>query len=204
VSRNKALYEYLIFRELTKAEMKWVTTQYPEKRWETLGECFQDLSPTKKMGGGTSNANRSQIVLNEVGMLASPPYGMSDDPSWIVEMEKKFLGCPVSLSEVEAVDTSISNTSCKDIAYGKFGKDICLVVNITRMNNFKIKKQGKNFGKLMSFLTVEDASCSLDSVVVFPETREKYRFILYEGNNLMLCGDVEQDNSFIVNKIHEI
>jgi DNA polymerase III alpha subunit len=72
------------------------------------------------------------------------------------------------------------------------------------MNNFKIKKQGKNFGKLMSFLTVEDASCSLDSVVVFPETREKYRFILYEGNNLMLCGDVEQDNSFIVNKIHEI
>jgi DNA polymerase III alpha subunit len=204
VSRNKALYEYLIFRELTKAEMKWVTTQYPEKRWETLGECFQDLSPTKKMGGGTSNANRSQIVLNEVGMLASPPYGMSDDPSWIVEMEKKFLGCPVSLSEVEAVDTSISNTSCKDIANGKFGKDICLVVNITRMNNFKIKKQGKNFGKLMSFLTVEDASCSLDSVVVFPETREKYRFILYEGNNLMLCGDVEQDNSFIVNKIHEI
>ena len=28
-------------------------------------------------------------------------------------------------------------------------------------------------------------------------------YILYEGNNLMLCGEVEKD-SFIVKKIHEI
>jgi len=53
-------------------------------------------------------------------------------------------------------------------------------------------------------LTIEDATCSLDSVIVFPDTRDKYQFILYEGNNLMLCGDVEKDSSFIVNKIHEI
>ena len=32
VSRNKALYEYLIFRELTKAENNWVQKNYPEKK----------------------------------------------------------------------------------------------------------------------------------------------------------------------------
>lgn len=205
VSRNKALYEYLIFRELTKVEVRWVTEHYPTSKWVALQHCFKDLSPTKKMGGGTSNANRSQIVFNEVVMLEDPPYALVDDPSWIVEMEKKFLGCPVSISEIETVDASISNTSCKDILNGKFGKDICIVANVTRVNNHKIKKPGSTqFGKLMSFLTVEDASCSLDSVIVFPDTREKYQYILYEGNNLMLCGDVEKDNSFIVNKIHEI
>ena len=56
----------------------------------------------------------------------------------------------------------------------------------------------------MSFLTIEDMTCSLDSVIVFPDTRDKYQFVLYEGNNLMLCGDVGDDSSFIVDKIHEI
>ena len=56
----------------------------------------------------------------------------------------------------------------------------------------------------MAFLTVEDNTCSLDSVVVFPTVRDKYQYILYESNNLVLCGEVEKDGSFIVNKIHEI
>ena len=56
----------------------------------------------------------------------------------------------------------------------------------------------------MAFLTIEDSSCSLDSVVVFPEAREKYQYVLYEGNNLLLCGEVQKDNSFIVEKVHEI
>lgn len=205
LSRNRALYEYLIFRELTKAETNWMVSQYPERRWETLHDCFNDLYPVKKMGGGCSNINRSQIVMNEAEMLVNPPYSLSDDPSWIVEMEKKFLGCPISLSKIEEVDTSIANTTCKDILNGKYGKDICIVANVTRMANHKIKKKGsKQFGKVMSFLTVEDASCALDSVIVFPDTRETYQYILYEGNNLMLCGEVERGNSFIVDKIHEI
>ena len=205
VTRNCALYEYLIFKELTKKEIGWLVDNYPEHKWETLQDCFIDLYPVKKEGGGCSNVNRSQIVLNEVGMLENPPYDLADQPSWIVEMENKFLGCPISLSRIEEVDTSIANTTCKEILNGKFGKDICLVANVTRMANHKIKKPGsKQFGKMMSFLTVEDASCSLDSVIVFPDTREEFKFILYEGNNLMLCGEVERGNSFIVNKIHEI
>ena len=203
VSRNKALYEYLIFRELTKAETTWVHKNYPDYKWENMHDCFIDLSPTKKRGGGTSKEERSQIVANEAEMLNNPPYDLSDDPAWVIEQENKFLGCPISLSKIDAADTSVANTYCKDVLNGKTGKNLCIAANVNRVATTTVKR-GKTKGKKMAFLTIEDNTCSLDSVVVFPEAREKYQFIIYEGNNLLLCGDVEKDNSFIVNKIHEI
>ena len=178
---------------------------YPEKKWESLVECFTDLAPTKKEGGGCSRVSRSQIILNEILLLDNPPYSLSDEPAWIIEQETKMLGCPISLSKVDAVDSSIANATCKEILNGRSGKDMCVVGNVVRVTNHKIKKEGKNKGKLMSFMTVEDASGSIDSVVVFPDVREKISLHFYmKNNNLMLCGDVNEDNSFIVNKIHEI
>jgi DNA polymerase III alpha subunit len=203
ITRNKALYEYLIFKNLTKAELKWVTENYDSKKWKTLTECFIDLAPTKKEGGGTSKADRKQIVENEIHFLENPPYDLADDPEWIIEQEKKYLGCPISLSRVESSDTSHSNTTCKQILDGKNGKDICIVANISRYSEYKCKK-GKSAGELMAFLTLEDETCSIDNVVIFPTVRSKYRFILQEGVNLLFCGEVEKNGSFIVNKIHEI
>tara|TARA_B100000085_G_scaffold285652_1_gene322816 strand:+ start:37 stop:981 length:945 start_codon:yes stop_codon:yes gene_type:complete len=205
VTRNQALYEYLIWRELTKAEVKWVTENYPKKKWSKLQDCFRDLSPTKKMGGGCSNANRSQIVHGEIEMLDNPPYDMADEPQWVIAEEVKLLGCPVSYQYTDAIDASIANTTCQEVANGKFGKDICIVANVQRVANHKInKKNSKQKGRTMSFLTIEDATCSLDNVIIFPDARDKYQFVLYEGANLMLCGEIEKDNSFIVDKIHEI
>ncbi len=203
VSRNKALYEYLIIRELTKAEMNWLIDNYPKRKWDSLHECLLELAPTKKEGGGTSRQQRSQVVLNEAEMLHNPPYDLCDDPAWIIEQENKFLGCPVSLARVESSDTSSANTSCLDVLNGKTGKDICIAANVNRVNNHKVKK-GKTKGKLMSFLTIEDSTCSIDNVVIFPEAREKYQYVIYEGNNLLLCGEIQKNNSFIVDKVHEI
>ena len=203
VTRNKALYEYLIFKNLTKAELKWLTLNYPVRKWDNLYYAFKDLAPTKKEGGGTSKVDRKQVIENEMFFIENPPYDLSDDPEWIVEQEKKFLGCPVSLSKVEASDTSHSNTTCKEILNGKNGKDICIVANVSRLQKYKCKK-GKSKGKDMCFLTLEDETCSIDNVVVFPETTEKTKYILDEGLNLLFCGEVEKDGSFIINKIHEI
>ena len=204
VSRNKALYDYLIFSQLTKAELTWVENKYENAQWKNLIDCFTDLAPTKKEGGGTSKAERSQIITNEIHFLKSPPYSLDDTPNWIVDQEKKFLGCPISLSRVETSDTSSANTSCKDILNGKTGKDLCVVASVNRVATFKVKR-GKTIGQLMAFLTIEDDSCSIDNVVIFPEARQKYEHILYEGNNLLFCGEVsKKDNSFVVQKIHEI
>ena len=49
VSRNTALYEYLIFRELTKAEVDWITNNYTDRQLTTMSQCLRDLAPTKKL-----------------------------------------------------------------------------------------------------------------------------------------------------------
>jgi len=198
VTRNQALYEYLIFKNLTKAELKWVTENYPKKKWKNLKDCFIDLAPTKKEGGGTSRVDRKQIIENEIEFLENPPYDLSDDPQWVIEQEKKYLGCPISLSRVESSDTSHSNTTCKEINDGKKGKNLCLVAHVARLVNHKCKT-----GDLMNFLTLEDETSSVDNVVVFPREREIYQYVLDEGVNLLFCGDIDNE-SFIIKKIHEI
>jgi len=203
VTRNKCLYDYEILKSLTKSEQAWLETNLPNKNWSSLQEALVDLAPTKKEGGGTSRVDRKQTILNEIQLLSNPPYDLVDDPSWVIDQEVKFLGCPVSLSKVETSDTSAANTTCKDVVNGKKGKDLCIVANIQRLSDYKIKK-GESKDKIMSFLTIEDETAILDSVIVFPKVKEKYKYILYEGNNLIFCGYVNNnDSSFIVEQIHE-
>lgn len=204
VTRNKALYDYDIFRILTKAEQTWAQERYAAQPWDTLVECLRALAPVKKHGGGTSRIDRQYVVENEIQLLINPPYELDDEPSWLIDQEVKFLGCPVTMSRVAMSDTSASNATCKDIMNGKKGKNLCVVANVQRMSDYKITK-GDSQGQLMSFLTIEDDSCILDSVIVFPQVKEKYKYILYEGNNLIFCGSVsDHENSLIVNQIHEI
>jgi len=204
ISRNKALYDYDIFKGLTQSEKNWIKDNINQKKWPSLIDCLKDLAPTKKEGGGTSKAERKQIILNEIQLLISPPYDLSDDPSWIIDQETKFFGCPVSISKINTSDTSAANTTCKEVMNGKKGKNICIVANIQRLSDYTIKK-GESKGQVMSFLSIEDETCILDSVIVFPKTREKYKYILYEGNNLIFCGYVNpNDTSFIIEQIHEI
>lgn len=204
ISRNKALYDYEIYRTLTKAEQTWIKTNYKDKRWDSFVDCLKDLSPTKKEGGGTSKQERKQIVENEIQLLNNPPYSLEDDITWIIEQETRLLGCPVTSNKIDTADTSAANTTCKDIVNGKKGKNLCVVANVQRLSDYKITK-GDSKGQTMSFLTIEDDSCILDSVIIFPTIKNKYKYILYEGNNLVFCGNVQKnDSSFIVEKIHEL
>lgn len=203
ISRTKALYDYEIYRTLTASEQKWTQNNF-NSNWQDLSECLLALAPTKKEGGGTSKLERKQVVENEIKLLLNPPYDLTDDPSWVIDQEIKFLGCPITLTKIETSDTSAANTTCKEIVNGKRGKDLCVVGNIQRLTDHKITK-GESQGQLMSFLTIEDETCMLDSVIIFPSVKEKYKYILYEGNNLIFCGSVSKhDTSFIVDKIHEI
>lgn len=204
ITRNKCLYDYEILRSLTKSEQQWLENNLSTKNWSSLKDALTDLAPNKKDGGGTNRVDRKQAVMNEIQLLEHPPYDLVDDPAWIIDQEVKLLGCPVSLSKVETSDTSAANTTCKDVVNGKKGRDLCIVANIQRMSDYKIKK-GESKGKMMSFLTIEDETAILDSVIVFPTIKEKYKYVLYEGNNLIFCGYVNTgDSSFIVDKIHEV
>ncbi len=204
ITRNKAIYDYEIYRTLTKAEQTWVQKNYEDNKWTNFVDCLKSLAPTKKEGGGTSKIARKQIVENEIQLLLDPPFSLEDDPGWIIDQETRFLGCPVTMTKIDTADKSAANTTCKEIVNGKKGKNLCVVGNVQRIADYTISK-GDSKGQAMAFLTIEDDTCSLDSVVVFPKIRQKYKYILYEGNNLIFCGSVaKHETSLIVDKIHEI
>jgi DNA polymerase III alpha subunit len=204
ISRNRAIYEYEIYRTLTKAEQTWVQKNYELKKWDNFTDCLKDLAPTKKNGGGTSKVDRQQAVENEIQLLVDPPYDLEDDPNWIVDQEARCLGCPISLNKIDTSDKSAANTTCKEIVNGKKGKSMCVAANLQRLSDYTITK-GESKGKTMAFLTIEDETCILDSVIAFPSVRQKYKYILYEGNNLIFCGSISgKDNAFILDKIYEI
>ena len=119
ISRNKAIYDYDIYRTLTKAEQTWIQKSYESKKWTDFIECLKDLAPTKKQGGGTSRVERQQLVENEIQLLVDPPYDLNDDPSWIIDQETRYLGCPVTMAKIDMADKSSANTTCKDIINGK-------------------------------------------------------------------------------------
>jgi DNA polymerase III alpha subunit len=204
ISRNKALYEYDIFKILSNSELKWVEENYEKYKWNSLLEMFKSLAPKKKDGGGTFNENRKQIIENELLMIESPPHSLEDDNQWIIEQEIKFLGCPVSFSKIGTCDMMDSNITCKDIIDGVNKKNLRLAANIVSIKDHTIKKKGPSYGKLMSFMVVEDDMCKLDGVVVFPEAREASKYSLFEGNNVMLYGYSDGNGSFLVEKIVEI
>ena len=204
ITRNKAIYDYEIYRTLTKAEQTWIQKNYEDNKWTNFVDCLKSLAPTKKEGGGTSKIARKQIVENEIQLLLDPPFSLEDDPGWIIDQETRFLGCPVTMTKIDTADKSAANTTCKEIVNGKKGKNLCVVGNVQRIADYTISK-GDSKGQAMAFLTIEDDTCSLDSVVVFPKIRQKYKYILYEGNNVIICGSVAKHHtSLIVDKIHEI
>jgi DNA polymerase III alpha subunit len=57
----------------------------------------------------------------------------------------------------------------------------------------------------MAFLSVEDSTCELDDVIIFPEALEKNKDLLYQGNTVLLSGSVEKkDDAFIIKKVSQI
>ena len=58
----------------------------------------------------------------------------------------------------------------------------------------------------MAFLSVEDSSGVLDSVIVFPEDYQKNKEFLVEGNMVILMGQTskKEDGGIIVNKVCQI
>lgn len=203
VSRNKALYEYECLKNLTDAEFRWVENNYNIKQWKTLSDCFKDASKLKKEGGATSKETRKQALLDEIKMLDNPPYSLEDDPNWVIDQEIKYLGCPVSLAKIESVDSLGANITCKELLDVENQTNIRLAANIIRINDFAIKKEGPNKGKIMSFLTVEDEYCVFDNAVIFPDNREANKFMLFTGNNVMIYGNVEK-GSLVIEKLEEL
>jgi DNA polymerase III alpha subunit len=133
--------------------------------------------------------------------LEHPPFALKDSTGKIAIDEQRLLGISLTAHETDS-GSSEATCSCKEFL-GGFSGNIVLAVTITRMNEYKTKK-GKNPGQAMAFLTVEDISCALDSLVVFPEVYAEFKSLLVKDNTVLIYGNRSKENSLIVQKVIQI
>lgn len=196
--RNKMLYEFDSWRSLTSRESAWISENY--EGCETLQDCI-----TKMINSFKITSNRLVKIMDIKNVLDSPLYDLSDHPSWIAETEESFMGCGLTFSKTDAIESSLSNCSCKEIALGTRTGSVNVLAQINTLREYKTKN-GKNPGQTMGFLTIEDSSSTLDSVVIFPEAYEKYKGVLHEGSTVVILGQIssKKDGSLIINKVSEV
>lgn len=149
------------------------------------------------------NKNRKSIIQDSINNLNNPPYSLEDKIEWLSDMEHELLGTSISCSKIDSYDISMTNSDCKLFKSDPVSKKIILAAEITDINIVKTKK-GKTPGKEMAFVTVQDQSGSIDSVVLFPDQFSIFRNNLTPGNVLIFMGQKNKNkDSFIVEKCFE-
>jgi DNA polymerase III alpha subunit len=210
ITRNRMLYEFETWSSLTKKEKDWIRENcdepkdlFPERGNKGLETALYRLAPTKKEGGGTHNSKRKDIVEDLLQLLETPPYELEDTPDWIATEEQKYLGASLTYSKIDGCDTGAANTTCKEFLDGRPGRAV-LGVEIVSSREWTIKK-GNSKGDVMAFLSVEDSTAPMDSVIVFPEAWSKNKSLLYPGNTVLLSGKKSsKDTTLIVEKVFQI
>lgn len=205
-SRQQMLDEFDTWSNLTKKEQEWAVTHHLE--YNNLIELLTVMTPTKKEGGATFNAKRSDILKDLLIQCKNPSYSMKDDPEWIIRTEENYLGVALTYSRVETYDTKLANTTIKEFLGGKRG-DVKMAVTISEVKRY-VTKKGKMKGVEMAFMCVEDHTGTLDTVTVFAEKWKEHKNVLYEGNNVILVGQSSRnkryqvDDGFIVDGVIEL
>ena len=202
LSRQTMLDEFDTWQKITKKETEWALENY--QNWEALVDLLTELSKPRKDGGGVANKNRSEIVNDLVEHLKNPYSSLDDDPEWITRTEENYFGVTLTYSKVESCDTSRSDTTCKEVVNGKEGL-VKLAVTLTDIRKY-MAKRGKQKGRDMGFLAVEDGTGVLDIITVFSDAWEKYKNLLYTGNNILIIGKSThgERDGIIVDQILEL
>jgi DNA polymerase III alpha subunit len=87
--------------------------------------------------------------------------------------------------------------SCKDFKNGYSANNIMLAGEVENIRVVKTKK-GKDVGAEMAFVSVNDGTAVVDSIVYFPETYKQYRNQLFVGNILIIKGSKSKNKDGLV------
>jgi len=210
LSRHRMLYEYeTIWCELTKKEQEYISTNlgYCTSLQSALAKMLDNqqtymITKNKDMKS-ISNVNRVEKIGALLSILANPPTSLKDSPEWIVATEHVLLGTPISISRVDTCTKDRINMTCMDFKKHRMDKGR-MGVEIKSFREHKITKKGKMKNKIMGFLSVEDNSCKLDAVIIFPDTLIKCQNLLYADNTVLLTGRRSDRDGFIVEKVQQL
>jgi len=198
-SRDKMLYEYNTFKDLTDKEILFIKENV-EKDKGLLYHINLLINKYKL------TSSRMAKVLGMKSALENPMYDINDSAAMILQKERFYMGLPLSYLGDVSPGSYSSDTTCLDVVSGNAKGTINLIVNITNVREHKVKS-GKTAGQMMAFISGEDSTGCLKSIVAFPKEYAEYRALLVENNNIMIQGSVESRNdeySLNVRKIVQV
>jgi DNA polymerase-3 subunit alpha len=196
LTRNKMLFEYTSFTELTAKELS---------NLKKISDPKQALiiNLEKLIQSNTLNVKRVIIVQQIVKNIKFPPYSMTDNIEWLADTENMLLGCSITCSKIDMYDISMVTCSCKEFKNGyNLHSNIMIAGEIENIRTVKTKK-GKDAGSEMAFITMSDGTAEVDSVVFFPEAYKQYRNQLFPGNIVILKGNKSKNkDGLVVEKVY--
>ena len=198
LTRNLMLFEYKAWSSLTDKEKKYIKSI--ANKGLSLSDNIEQI-----LINNACTKGRVQTLLSLHATLNNPPRSLADDAGWMAKIEEDYLGVALTCSQVDDEDLSAHVTHyCMDIVKQNTGPTggACIAVKINRIKEWKTKNDN-----LMCFVSAEDSSGELDSIAIFSDKYEELKPLIYEGNTLLLYGEIklrQSSLSFIVNNAKQI
>lgn len=199
VDRQEMLYEYNRYKEAGKRSNSYLGNK--TEAFSSLSEGLSDLLKLRVKDGGV-NKNQKVKIQSIIDMINDPPQSIKDTPRWIIIQEKDLLNIPLTYNMMDLVSLVDTSHNCKQFHDLDQDTECTILAQITEVKEWKVKN-GKNKGKPMCGLKLEDNTSKIDGVA-FSEFWHNNRDSLYVGNILVLSGKKSERKSLIISRIHNI
>lgn len=204
VPRNKMLFEYSAYQELTAKEQAWFKQQI--KKDLTLREILEfGLSyheEKKEVKGPCHNKNRVAKVKELLDRVIKPPYSLEDQPTWIARVEEARLGVSLTATVLDSCkNADQANCTIPDfIKRQEPNSGIFIACQIE-----SVKTHIASNGEEMAFVSIDDGEATLDCVI-FSDTWKSLcsQNLCVEGNTVLVTGERSRQDSLIIKKIWQL
>lgn len=191
-NRTELLFEYDICASLTNKELEKLQDITDSKNISKLKPALELLILEPKI-----NKKRIEIIKNLIYSAIKPPYSLIDKIEWLSDAENDLLGVAISCSKLDTYDISMTNTTCKTFKNCGLSQNVIIAGEVVNTNVIKTKT-GKNPGQEMAFVSIEDQTGMLDSVIMFPEKWLTYKTHFFPGNILVFSGSKTKSKDGLV------
>jgi DNA polymerase-3 subunit alpha len=192
-NRTEMLFELEILSNLTKKELEIFRQIYTSNNLTNIKAVLSTMVTDETK----INKNRKKNISDLIKMIEKPPYSLIDKIEWLSDSESSLLGAAITCSKLDTYDISMANTNCKDVKNSIITDNIIIAGEISNVNAVKTKK-GKNPGQEMAFITIEDNTGIMDSMVLFPEAWNEYKHHIFNGNILIFVGNKTKNKDALV------
>jgi DNA polymerase III alpha subunit len=185
------LFDYEASCSLTKKEKEYCNPIIIDDK-ATMTDILKFLLNHSKV-----NVKRKKHIQDLLQSVIHPPYSMIDKIEWLADNEAMSLGTAISCSKLDTYDITMTNSTCREFKNSTYTKNILIAGEISNINVVKTKN-GKQIGQNMAFVSIEDQTGSVDSVIFFPEQYEKYKHYLFDSNILIFSGNKAKEKDGLV------